>query len=292
MMKIKRTGSERAFDAINYAVLTILGIITLYPLLNVFAISFSSYRAYVNSPLMIFPKEVNFEAYVRILTSPLILSSYRNTIFVTAAGTFVNVTMTVLTAYPLAKSKIKGERIVMFFIIFTMLFSGGLIPTFLVVKNLKLVNTLWALILPSAISTYNFIIIRNFFESIPDSIEESAKIDGAGHAHILFRIILPLSTPVLATIALFYGVANWNRFFEAVIYINDRAKWTLPLLLREIITENTDVLNAMDPMDAGKVFPKTVQSATIIVTILPVLFLYPFVQKYFIKGIMIGAVKG
>jgi len=289
---IKMSRSEKAFDIVNYIILTILGIVTLYPLLNVLAISLSTYTAYVESPLMVFPTKIDFEAYIRILSNPLILSSYNNTIFVTVVGTVVNVIMTVLTAYPLAKAKVRGVRVFMFFIMFTMLFNGGLIPTFLVVKNLHLVNTLWALILPTAISTYNFVIVLNFFESIPDSLEESAKIDGAGHLRILFSIIVPLSTPVLATIALFYGVGNWNRFFDAVIYINDRSKWTLSLLLREIITENSDVLNALDPMNAVTVYPKTVQSATIVVTILPIICAYPFLQKYFIKGIMAGAVKG
>ena len=291
-MKIKTTKAERLFDIVNYSILSLLGIATLYPLVNVLAISLSSYASYVNNPLMIFPQQINLEAYKRILSNPLVLSCYENTLIVVVVGTILNVIITLLTAYPLAKDRVRGHRYILFFIIFTMLFNGGLIPTYLVVKNLGLINSLWALILPASISTYNFILVKSFFESISDSIEESAKIDGAGHIRILTSIIIPLSSPVIATISLFYGVANWNRFFEAVMYINERTKWTLTLLLREIITDNSDVLNAMDPSQAIMVFPKTVQSATIIIVILPILCLYPFVQKYFIKGIMLGAVKG
>jgi putative aldouronate transport system permease protein len=290
-MKIKANVSELAFDWANYTLLTLMGLVTLYPILNVLAISLSDYKAFANNPLMIVPGGITLEAYTLIFKNPLLLSSYSNTIFVAIVGTIVNMIMTIVTAYPLAKAKVRGDRWILFAIIFTMMFSGGLIPTFLVVKNLHLYNTLWALIIPTAISTYNFIIVKTFFETIPDSLEESAKIDGAGHLYILVKIVLPLSLPVIATVGLFYGVVNWNRFFEAVIYINDRSKWTLTILLREIVTENTDVMGAADPLNAQKVYPKTMQNATIITTVLPILFSYPFVQKYFIKGIMLGAVK-
>ena len=290
-MRIRTSLGDRIFDVANYIFLIILGVITLYPVLNVVAISLSSYAGYVDNPLMIVPSGFNLDAYRQILTNPLLLSSYGNTIFITIVGTLLNVTITVLMAYPLAKSKIYGDRLVMFFIIFTMLFSGGMIPTFLVVKELHLYNTLWAVIFPVLISTYNFIIVKTFFETIPDALEESAKIDGANHLQILFKIVIPLSLPLMATISLFYGVANWNRFFEAVLYLNDRSTWTLTILLREIITENSDLFASTDPMETERLYAKTMQSATIIVAILPILFSYPFLQKYFIKGIMLGAVK-
>ncbi|TBL75239.1 carbohydrate ABC transporter permease [Paenibacillus thalictri] len=290
-MKTKTFSFSTAFDLANYALLTLLGLVTLYPILNVLAISLSDYKAFVDNPMMIIPQNINLEAYTLIFKNPLLISSYGNTIFIAVVGTAVNMAMTIVTAYPLAKAKVRGERWILFFIIFTMMFSGGLIPVFLVVKNLHLYNTLWALIIPTAISTYNFIIVKTFFESIPDSLEESAKIDGAGHMYILLNIVLPLSVPVIATVGLFYGVVNWNRFFEAVMYLSDRSKWTLTILLREIVTENTDVLAGADPLNAQKVYPKTMQNATIITAVLPILFSYPFVQKYFIKGIMLGAVK-
>ena len=291
-MKIRYSGADAAFDIVNHALLVILGLITLYPLVNVLAVSLSDYAAYVSNPIMIIPGNINFNAYARILASPLIKTSYYNTVFVTLAGTLINLFLTIITAYPVAKGKIKGHRTVMFLIIFTMLFNGGIIPTFLVVKSVGLLNSLWALILPVAIQTYNLIILKTFFESVPDSIEESARIDGASHLYTLFRIVVPLSLPVLATLALFYGVSNWNRFFEAVMYISTRSKWTLNLLLREIISENSDVFNATDPTEGMRVFPKTMQCATIIITILPIMLVYPFIQKYFMKGMLIGAVKG
>ncbi|NLY18258.1 MAG: carbohydrate ABC transporter permease [Clostridiaceae bacterium] len=289
---MRKNSYEKAFDIVNYTILSILGIICLYPIINVFAISFSSYPAYVRHPLMIFPREIELTSYERIFTNPLLISSYKNTVFVTIVGTLNSLLLTVMTAYPLAKSKVRGSRGIMLYIIFTMFFNGGIIPTYMVVKTLNLLDTLWALILPTAMSTYNFIIVRNFLETIPDSIEESAKIDGAGHIRILFELVIPLSKPVLATIALFYAVANWNRFFESYMYITQRSKWTLTLLLREIVSDNADIMNVTDPTAADTVFPKTMQCATIVATTLPILFSYPFLQRYFIKGIMLGAVKG
>ncbi len=288
--RIRRTKGEIVFDTINYFILSLVGIATLYPIINVVAVSFSSYPAYLQNPAMIFPQEFTIDAYISMFTNPLILTSYGNTIFVAVVGTCVNLVMTILTAYPLAKSKVKGTRVFLFAIVFTLMFSGGTIPTYLVVRNLQLIDTLWALILPSAITTTNFIILKNFFENIPDSIEESATIDGAGHFKILTSIIIPLSTPVLATLVLFYAVSNWNKLFDAVLYINDRSNWTLSILLKEIITENNDFLT--DPSLAGNIFPKTMQSATIVIAVLPIMLVYPFLQRYFMKGIMLGAVKG
>jgi putative aldouronate transport system permease protein len=288
--RIRRTKGEVVFDTVNYIVLSLLGIITLYPIINVLAISLSSYTGYLQNPAMILPAEFNLDAYKTILSNPLIMSSYSNTITVALLGTVINVVLTVVTAYPLAKEKVRGSRALMFGIVFTMMFSGGIIPTFLVVRSLHLLDTLWALILPCAMTTTNFIIVKNFFENIPDSIEESAKMDGAGDFRILWTIVVPLSIPVLATVTLFYAVSNWNRLFDAVMYINSRSNWTLPILLKEIITENSDLL--ADPSVINQVMPKTMQCATIVVTILPIMLVYPFLQRYFMKGIMLGAVKG
>ena len=288
--RIRRTKGEVVFDTVNYIVLSLLGIITLYPIINVLAISLSSYTGYLQNPAMILPAEFNLDAYKTILSNPLIMSSYSNTITVALLGTVINVVLTVVTAYPLAKEKVRGSRALMFGIVFTMMFSGGIIPTFLVVRSLHLLDTLWASILPCAMTTTNFIIVKNFFENIPDSIEESAKMDGAGDFRILWTIVVPLSIPVLATVTLFYAVSNWNRLFDAVMYINSRSNWTLPILLKEIITENSDLL--ADPSVINQVMPKTMQCATIVVTILPIMLVYPFLQRYFMKGIMLGAVKG
>ena len=270
--RIRRTKGEVVFDTVNYIVLSLLGIITLYPIINVLAISLSSYTGYLQNPAMILPAEFNLDAYKTILSNPLIMSSYSNTITVALLGTVINVVLTVVTAYPLAKEKVRGSRALMFGIVFTMMFSGGIIPTFLVVRSLHLLDTLWALILPCAMTTTNFIIVKNFFENI------------------LWTMVVPLSSPVLATVTLFYAGSNWNRLFDAVMYINSRSNWTLPILLKEIITENSDLL--ADPSVINQVMPKTMQCATIVVTILPIMLVYPFLQRYFMKGIMLGAVKG
>lgn len=287
---IRLTRGEIIFDIINYTVLTLVAVITLYPVINVLAISLSSYTGYLKNPAMLLPVELNLEAYKSILSNSLITSAYKNTIIVTIVGTCVNLTLTVLTAYPLAKGNLRGSRVLMFGIVFTMMFSGGMIPTFLVVRSLKLLDTHWALILPCAIGTSNLIIVKNFFEGIPDSLLESARLDGASEWQILFHLILPLSVPVLATVTLFYAVGNWNRLFDAVMYINSRSNWTLPILLKEIITENSELLQ--DPSVAVQVYPKTMQCATIAVTVLPIMCVYPFLQRFFMKGIMLGAVKG
>lgn len=287
---VRRSRSELVFDRMNYLVLLLVGIVTLYPILNVLAISMSSYTGYLNNPAMILPADFNLEAYRSILSTPLIVSSYKNTIAVTLIGTALNVGLTVITAYPLAKDKVRCSRALLFGIVFTMMFSGGMIPNFLVVRSLGLIDSLWALVFPCAMTTTNFIIVKNFFESIPDSIEDSAKIDGAGSFRILWSIVVPLSRPVLATVTLFYAVADWNRLFDAVMYINTRSKWTLSVLLKEIITENSDLL--ADPSIINQILPKTMQCATIVITILPIMLVYPFLQRYFMKGIMLGAVKG
>lgn len=287
---IRLTKGEATFNVINYVVLTLLAIITLYPVINVLAISLSSYTGYLKNPAMIFPVDFNLDAYKSILSNSLIGNAYKNTIFVTVVGTCINLILTVLTAYPLAKGKLRGSRVIMFGIVFTMMFSGGMIPTFLTVRSLGLLDTHWALILPCAIGTSNLIIVKNFFEGIPDSLLESARIDGAGEWRILWDIVIPLSVPVLATVTLFYAVGNWNRLFDAVMYINSRSNWTLPILLKEIITENSELLT--DPTLAATVYPKTLQCATIVVAVLPIMLVYPFLQRYFMKGIMLGAVKG
>lgn len=287
---IRRGTDEIVFDTLNYTILTLVGIMTIFPLINVLAISLSSYTGYLKNPAMLIPNDINVDAYRSILSNPLIRTSYTNTITVTLVGTLINVVLTILTAYPLAKSKVRGSRIFLFGIVFTIMFSGGMIPTYIVVRSLDLIDSLWALVLPSAMTATNFIIVKNFFENVPDSLEESAKIDGAGHARILWTIVVPLSVPVLATVTLFYAVGNWNRLFDAVMYINSRSNWTLSILLKEIISENTDLL--ADPSIVNQVLPKTLQSATIVVAILPIMLVYPFLQRYFMKGIMLGAVKG
>lgn len=293
--KIKKTIGEMLFDGLNVALMFFMMLITLYPFLNVLAVSMSDYSEYVNHPMMFYPRKFDFSAYKLMLHNPLLLSSYKNTLFIAIVGTAVNMTLTLLTAYPLSKKYLRGNRIIMVMILFSMMFGGGMIPNYLLVKKLGLLNSLWALILPGAMSAYNMILMRTFLETIPDSLEESARMDGASDLTVLIRIILPLSMPAMAAIALFYAVSNWNIFFSAVIYTSERSKWTLQLLLREIILDSAqaaqEASGSAAPENGGMVNTQNIKTAAIIVTVLPILMVYPFLQKYFVKGIMLGAVK-
>lgn len=287
---MKRSLLENIFSVINVWMMLVIAIVTLYPFINVVAVSLSE-NHYVNSGMVTFwPRGINFDSYKYVLGMKMILSGYMVTTFVVVIGTAISLIMTALTAYPLAKRDLWGRNVILFLIVFTMLFSGGMIPSFLLVKKLGLINSLWALIIPGAISAYNLIIMKNFFQSIPDSLLESARIDGLSELGILFKIVLPLSTAAVATIGLFYAVGNWNAFFNAVMYINDKSKWPLQLVLRQVLFDS--VSQAGSEADMVKVPLESIKMAVIVATTLPILFVYPFVQKHFIKGVMIGSVKG
>lgn len=292
----RRLGNSAFFDALIYIVLALVAACMLYPFLNVIAVSISDYSSYLENPMRILPGKINMGAFKYVFSSSLILSSYRNTIIITVLGTLISLIITILTAYPLSKEELKGKSIFMNLLIFSMMFSGGIIPSFYLIRSLGLLDTLWALILPSVISAYNIILMKNYFNSIPKSLEEAAKIDGASDLYVLWKIVVPLSTPIIATISLFVCVGYWNSYFNAVLYIRDQGKWTLQLLLREIImTANTQLLNAggnFAEVSSDTIPPQTIKYASLIVVILPILCVYPFLQKYFVKGIMMGAVKG
>ncbi|WP_195574446.1 carbohydrate ABC transporter permease [Paenibacillus sp. 1001270B_150601_E10] len=270
-----------------------LCIVTLYPFYYVLVASLSDPSWIVQQRGLIwYPEGINIEAYIRVLDNPMILQGYLNTLFVVTVGTLINVFMTALGAYGLSRQNVMWKNPIMFFIVFTMFFSGGLIPNYLLVAELGMLDSLWALIIPGAISAFNLIIMRTAFHGVPISLEESAKLDGANDFTVLFRIIIPLSLPVIAVMILFYGVGHWNSWFSALIYLRDRELYPLQLVLREIlITNSTDSMmtgtNAADTMPIGE----TIKYATIIVATVPILVLYPFLQKYFVKGVMIGAIK-
>jgi putative aldouronate transport system permease protein len=221
-----------------------------------------------------------------------IFQSMRNSIYITVVGTLINMIMTMFAAYPLSKPRLRGRKILLFLIAFTMWFSGGLIPSYLLVKQLKLIDTFWALMIPGAISTYNMILLKTFFQSIPSSLEESAQIDGCNDIVILFKIILPLALPALATISLFYAVGHWNNFFSALIYINKSTMYPLQVKLRQIITLNRveDFNNIVE--DQVQIVQETIKAASIVISTIPIIIVYPFLQKYFVKGVMIGSIKG
>jgi ABC-type glycerol-3-phosphate transport system permease component len=288
---------DKIFDFVNYIVLILIGICTLFPFLVVIRNSLvipAAIGIEMDNIFDIF-KYVTLDYYKYIFRggSPII-RALEVTIFVTIVGTFVNLLLTALTAYPLSKKYLPYRNLFMKIFFFTMIFNGGLIPTYLVVRSVGLIDSIWALIIPSALSVYYMIIMRTFFESIPEEIEESAKIDGCSDIRILFSIVLPLSLPVLASLAIFYGVGHWNSFMDAVMYINDREIWPMQLLLREILlTSNVnEQLNISPSITESVPQPSSLTAAIIIVSSLPIICIYPFLQKYFVKGIMIGAVKG
>lgn len=269
----------------------------LYPFLYVLATSFSSNASVLAGRVSIVPDGFNLRAYKAVFNYSLVWTSYRNTIFYTTLGTAINMLLTILAAYPLSRKDFYGRGIFTFFIAVTMFFSGGLIPTFLIVRGLGLYNTFWALLLPGAISTTNMIIMRTFFQNIPDALEEAAIIDGASDLQILTKIILPLSIPSIATIGMFYAVGHWNSWFSAMIYLRDRSKYPLQLVLRQIVLQNqvNELLSQQHGTtieETQSLISETVKYATIIVAVVPILCVYPFIQKYFVKGVMIGSIKG
>lgn len=302
-MVTKKTAGERIFDFINIVFLTILAIACLYPMLYVLFASFSDpIELMKHRGLILRPLGFTIAGYKLVFKNPSITTGYLNTLFYVTAGTAINLFMTSLGAYVLSRKNVLWKNTIAFMITITMLFSGGLIPFYLLVKSLGMVNTRWALIIPGAISTYNLFVMRTSFASIPDSLEESAKIDGANDFIILFRIILPLSKAVLAVMTLFYAVGHWNAWFNAMIFLRKRELFPLQLILREILIANDmqsmsnleGLVDVSVQANADIVYfaRLLVQYCTIIVATMPILFLYPFVQKYFVKGVMIGSLKG
>ncbi|WP_145945493.1 carbohydrate ABC transporter permease [Paenibacillus sp. Y412MC10] len=289
----KRSLGEWIFSGINTCFLILLCFVTLYPFLYVLFASLSDPTEMARFRGMLFyPKGFNLEAYKAVMDNPMILTGYRNTIFYVAGGTAINLFMTTLGAYALSRRNVYFSNSIMFMIVITMVFNGGLIPSFLLVNSLGMLDTPWALLLPGAVSSFNLIIMRTAFQAVPVSLEESARIDGANDWTIMSRIIVPLSMPVIAVMILWYAVGHWNSYFSALIYLRDRELFPLQLVLREILISNsTDSMTtdaaASDRLDIGI----TIKYATIIISTLPILCLYPFLQKYFVHGVLIGALK-
>jgi putative aldouronate transport system permease protein len=289
-MLYKKKCSDRIINFGIVSLLILLCLATIVPFMQVIAISLSPPEIASQSGLHLFPTKVVFEGYYRVIKHALIWKAYGNTIVRTLLGTALSVSLTLLGAYPLSKKYLPHRNLWTGIIVFTMYFSGGLIPSYLLVKNLKLMNTLGALILPGAVNTFNLIVTRNFLMTLPESLEESAKIDGAGDLTILIRIILPLSTPIIATIALWYGVGHWNSWFDCMLYINDSTKFVLQYVLRLILMEGqTEDLSSDTQIILST---ETMKMATLMVATLPIICVYPFLQKYFVKGMLVGSLKG
>ncbi|RHQ12105.1 carbohydrate ABC transporter permease [Lachnospiraceae bacterium AM48-27BH] len=289
----KRSMGDRIFDAIVYAILVVVFLIVFFPLMYVVSTSFASARELALNKFLIFPKHPTLEVYQYIFSTSTFLRSMIVTIVITVVGTLVNLVMTCLMAYPLSRKALPGRSVIMTAVTFTLVFSGGMIPMYLVVNSLGLIDTYTSLILPGAISSFNLILVKNFFQEIPESLIDAAQIDGSSEMNTLAKIVLPLSKPALATFTMFYAVGHWNQFMQPLLYLNDSKKWTIQILLRQIVLMSQSGVGDEDAMPPGFVLPvKSLKMACIVVSTLPIIAAYPFMQKYFDKGVMSGSIKG
>ena len=296
MKHIHRTRGDRIFDAINVAALCLLLAVILYPLIYVLSCSFSDPLLVVQSKITFLPMQPTLVAYQRVFRNELIMTGYQNTLFYTLLGTVLNVAVTTMMAYPLSRHDFAARRPITMLTAFTMLFSGGMIPTFLVVKNLGLIDTVWSLVLPGLVSPWNMFIMKNYFQtSIPPELYEAASIDGADNLHLLRSVVLPLSAPIVAVMVLYYGVAHWNSYFNALLYLRDRTRYPLQLVLRSFFSANDYSEQGGAGGDSGMtalLVSETMKYALIVIASGPILCLYPLLQRFFVKGVMLGAIKG
>lgn len=290
--RIRESWPDRVFYLFTLFIMLLAFTITLYPFLYVFSMSLSDQGSVMRQEVWLLPKGLNLSSYRKVFSERGIWTAYGNTIFYTLAGTALNVVMTTMLAYPLSRRKFSGRKPVTMFVTFTMLFSGGMIPSFLLIKNLEMYNTRWAMIIPGAISVYNMILARTFFAGLPDSLNESAAMDGAGELTILLKIVLPISKPILAVLTLFYAVGHWNTYFNALLYLPDQDLQPLQMYLVRLLVQDQQLM-AEGGQDALELAMSAMQTkyATIIAVITPILCVYPFLQKYFAQGVMIGAIK-
>lgn len=294
MQRYDRGFGAAAFRAINAGLMVLVVLATLYPLYYVFIVSISDANSVIRGDIVLYPRNITWQSYRLVLGTSTIMRSLSNSIMYTVIGTLINLVMTALCAYPLARSRFSGRTIFTIIITVTMFFSGGLIPLYLLILQLGLRNTIWSLVLPVAISPWNMIIMRTYFQGIPEEMFEAATIDGANDLQILARIVVPLSKPIFATLLLYYAVGHWNQWFNALIFLDDRSRFPIQLILRSIVVQGQLEQGGqlMSPSAEEMIVEKTIKYATIIVSTVPILVVYPFVQKYFVQGVMIGAIKG
>ena len=290
------TGGERVGQVLNGVFLGLMVLITIYPFWHVVMYSLSDSHASMSGGIFLWPREFSLLSYQQLLSTKQLYICYRNSILKTLIGTGISLLLTALTAYPLSLARFKGRSFFSLMIFFTMLFNGGMIPTYLLIRDLHMLDTFWVYVLPAAMSAYNMFILRNFFQSIPPSLEESALLDGANPFQVLFHIVLPLSGPALAALAMFYGVALWNGYMDNVLYVNDSNLQLLQNFLRQLIAaagaKSGTVSEMADVSAASRLTEETVKMTVITVSVIPVLIVYPFLQKYYTKGVMVGSVKG
>lgn len=293
--KNQSTG-DKIFIVSVYAILSLILVIVLYPLIYVVSASFSDPQAVISGKVVLWPVDVTLRGYQAVFKNPKIITGFANSLFYMFVGTAINLVMTMLCAYPLSRKEFTARNKIAALFVFTMYFSGGLVPSYMIVSKLGLINTRWAMLIPTAMSTYNMIIARTYMvNSIPDELYEAAQLDGCSPFKYLLKVIVPLSKPIIAVLALYYGIAKWNNYFDAMLYLNDPSKWPITMVLREILIQNQiDPTMLTDASALSKLQGMTelLKYAVIVVASVPVLMIYPFVQKYFVKGVTIGAVKG
>lgn len=291
---MKATFGEKVFYAVNYFILALIGCSCLLPIIHIFALSGSGSDAIISGKVGLWPVEGTWSAYTNLFKGTHVGTAIRNSFIITIVGTALNLIFTVFAAYPLSKKYFYARRFFTLAIVFTMLFTAGLIPTYLLVKSLGLVGNYWSLWLPGLVSVYNLLLMRTFFENLPEELEDSARMDGCGEYRLILSIVIPLSLPVIATVGLFYGVAHWNAFFNVLIYINDSSKHNLSVLVQNMIRSQSLLaeMSQLNPEEFTKLTPESIKSAGIVIMTLPMLIIYPFLQKYFVKGALIGSVKG
>ncbi len=298
--KVRQSRKDKAFDIFLFAVLTAILLIVAYPLYFVIIASISNPSAVAGGDVTLFPIGINFKGYMEVFGNDKVMRGFVNSIFYTIVGTMINLIVTIPTAYALSRRVFGGKKFVMYFYMVTMFVSGGMIPTYLVVKNMNMLDTMWSLIVPGALSVYNMIVARTFFESsLPEELFEAARVDGCGHTQFFFKVALPLSKAIIAIMVLYYGISHWNNYFSALLYMKTESKYPLQLVLRSILVQNEAALSQQVTSAAAQAALREQQElvelmkyALIIVSSVPVMILYPFVQKYFVKGVMIGSVKG
>ncbi|WP_168121785.1 carbohydrate ABC transporter permease [Paenibacillus sp. HB172176] len=290
-MAIKSNWQTRIFQFVIIAILILLALAVLFPFLLTLSSSFASDNELLMESAVLWPQDWTLDAYRFLLDNDQFTQSFKNALVITVVGTAINMTLSVLMAYGLAQPDVKGRRLVNFMVLFTMLFHGGMIPTYLVVNELGLIDSYWAIWLVNAIIPFNMIIIRSYFQTLPKELKESARIDGCGEFKILLRIILPVSMPTLVTFTLFYTVVNWNTYFQAVLYLNDADSYPLQVFLRQVLIVNPSELGLVITK-SGYMFTESVRHALILLAALPLIVVYPFMQRHFSKGMMMGSVKG
>lgn len=294
MIRSKTTAVSKAADAFNYIILIAVALTMLFPFVYILAVSFTDESVYVSGELVLLPPKWSLDAYRYVLSTDSFFHSFRSTAFITIVGTVLNLLFTTTFAYAVTKQELPGRRFLLLMALFTMLFSVGIVPNYLLVKELGLINSLWALILPGLTGAWSIFVLKSFFQSLPPSLEDSAQIDGCNDIQVFVRIIFPLSLPAIAAFSLFFAVGLWNTYFSGLLYIRDVTKWPLQVLLQQIVLEpNSSMVGDATQFDSeAKLPPETIKMAALMIVMLPILLVYPLLQKYFTKGVLLGSVKG